>query len=181
MSVENISLFMTHDFKKIPHFSLHQHYQLRFFQDGDEEHWATIVTKTGEFDDIDQARERFVQEFQPYLDEVKRRMLFLETNDGQVVGTSTAWYGNWNGKEIGRLHWVEIIPEHQGRKLAKPLVTVAMKQLQTMHNQAYLKTQTTSYPAINMYLQLRFVPVITTPEEQYGWELVGEKLNQTFD
>lgn len=172
---------MTHSLKEVPEYPLDKKYRLRLFEEGDEEHWSTIVTKTGEFEDIAQARKRFSQEFAPFLDEVKRRMLFLETDDGQVVGTSTAWYGNWNGKEIGRLHWVEIIPDYQGRKLAKPLVTAAMKVLQTLHNQAYLKTQTTSFPAINMYDQLGFVPVITTPEEQYGWELVEKKLNQTFD
>ncbi|WP_237669516.1 GNAT family N-acetyltransferase [Virgibacillus halodenitrificans] len=57
------------------------------------------------------------------------------------------------------MYWVEIIPAFQGKGLGKPLISKAMQTLAHFHDQAYLKTQSSSKAAIHLYKKL-------------GWEMV---------
>src|SRR5699024_8980243 len=127
---------------------------LSFFQAGDQINWARIETQAGEFQNEKSALEHFKKEFGPYQYELKKRCLFIETNDGEKIGTTTAWFGQLKEDEniYGRIHWVGIVPDHQGKKLAKPLLSHALKVLAQFHDKAYLTSQTTSYQAVNMYL-----------------------------
>src|SRR5699024_5726009 len=131
--------------ENIPEFPLPKNYHITFFQAGDESHWARIENQVGEFPDEKSALQRFEKEFGPYQNEITKRCLFIETANGQKIGTSTAWYGHLNEDEdiMGRIHWVGILPEHQGKKLAKPLLSYALKVLAKYHDKAYLTSQTT--------------------------------------
>lgn len=60
------------------------------------------------------------------------RCLFIENEHGEAIATTTAWYGDLRGKVEGRIHWVGVIPEYQGRGLAKPLLSEAMKTLKSI-------------------------------------------------
>lgn len=104
-------------------------------------------------------------------------MFFIEDETGQAIGTASAWYGELNGEEMGRIHWVGIVPEHQGKKLAKPLLTFLLQQLASRHRKAYLKTQTTNLKAINAYLNLGFEPCIKAKTEEVIWEQVFGELD----
>lgn len=95
---------------------------------------------------------------------MEERCFFLETDAGRVIGTATAWHHpSFHGARYGRLHWVAIHPEFQGRKLAKPLVGAAMRRLAELHRRAYLTTQTTSWKAVKIYLDFGFEPLAETP------------------
>src|SRR5699024_9877848 len=56
----------------------------------DAKSWANVVTKTKEFPHVDKSMERFKEEFLPCLTEAKERIIFMETDFGEVVGTATA-------------------------------------------------------------------------------------------
>jgi len=88
------------------------------------------------------------------VDDMSKRCLFIENDHGETIATTTAWYGDLtgNGEILGRIHWVGVIPAYQGRKLSKPLLSATMNILANHHSSAYLTSQTTSYQAINMYL-----------------------------
>src|SRR5699024_7798028 len=111
-------IYMIHDLMDLPNVPLPKGYRFRKFDftRNDEALWATIVTATGEFASESEARQRFEDEFQPYPHETAERILFLETTEGRPVGTASAWFGEWNGETIGRLHWIEIIPDFQAKK-----------------------------------------------------------------
>lgn len=136
--------------------------------------WADILTSTGEFTSKNLALERFTQEFTPWLSLVKKRLVFLETEEGDAVGTASAWFGKFNRVDMGRLHWVEIKPEFQGKKLGRPLITQAMTLLKHYHQTAYLKTQASSGAAIHLYQKLGWQRVITTEEERHIWAEIAE-------
>lgn len=175
----NTPLYMLHQLDDIPNNSLPNSYRFRLFrQKNDSETWAKIVTATGEFPDENKAIERFNNEFKPHPNEVPKRIIFLETSDGHAAGTATAWFGEWNKVTIGRLHWVEITPEFQGKKLGRPLIAEAMKLLSQYHRQAYLKTQESSLAAIHIYNQFGFKPVCTTNEQQTAWDRVFHSLKK---
>nr|WP_245301511.1 GNAT family N-acetyltransferase [Virgibacillus natechei] len=168
------------DLLDIPEYSLPTGFQMRLFGEGDEHTWARIETSVGEFKDEKTALERFNKEFEPYRNEMYQRCLFIENTDGEAIATTTAWYGDLNGDgEIsGRIHWVGVVPENQGKKLSKPLLSASMGILANYHSKAYLTSQTTSYQAINMYLNYGFEPYLTDPSHHEAWELMEKTLNR---
>ncbi|MDF2716699.1 MAG: hypothetical protein K0R28_3624, partial [Paenibacillus sp.] len=131
-----------------------------------------------EFKSTEAAMRRFTEEFAPHIAEMEKRCLFVIDAQGLPIGTTTAWYGLLNGNRIGRIHWVAVIPEHQGKKLSKPLLSAALRTLAQFHEQAYLTTQTTSYKAVGMYLNYGFEPVMQTPECTEGWKWIGRLLGK---
>lgn len=162
------------------HIPLPDGYYFRNFKDGDQEIWAQIETAAGEFSSIDKALKRFTHEFAGFEAELESRCFFLcDSSNDRVIGTSMGWYGNEVSDEIiGRLHWVAIHPDYQGRKLGKPLVARAIERIQQSHTKAYLTSQTTSWKAINMYLDFGFRPLYMSDDCSKAWELLSEKLNR---
>lgn len=166
-----VPLYMYHDLSNVPICDLPEGYQFRLYkQESDAKRWAKIVTATNEFSSEEKALERFSTEFLSSKTEIKTRIIFIETTGGQTVGTATAWFGKWDQSVIGRLHWIEIIPEFQGNGLGRPLITKTMQILRNNHSTAYLKTQASSEAAIHLYKQLGWNPIITTKEEELIWK-----------
>lgn len=164
------ALFMTHDLKVIHEFDLPSGYHFRMFNKREDALvWAKIVTQTQEFSTESEAIARFNVEFLPNMTETEKRMIFIETNAGERVGTATAWFGKLGDETMGRLHWVEIIPEYQGKKLGRPLITKAMSLLNDFHTSAYLKTQISSPAAIHLYQQLGWTAAPQSEQEQMIW------------
>ncbi len=168
------------DLKHIPEHQLPEGFKIRFFEKGEEQVWARVETAVDEFTDETAALAHFEKEFGQFRDEMTERCLFLETNEGEVIGTTTAWYGKLEGEEnvTGRIHWVGVIPEYQGKKLSKPLLAEAMRVLAEFHDSAYLTSQTTSYQAVNMYLNFGFEPYVTNETDIEAWTLLEEVLNR---
>lgn len=177
--MESIEVTMTRkDLKDIPEHSLPEGFYLDFFQKGDEADWVHLETVTNEFPNEEKAWARFNREFGHRLDEFSKRCLFLKNKDGKIIGTTSAWYGELVGEEIGRIHWVSLLPEYQGQGLAKAMLTGAMKVLVQHHDKAYLDSETKNYKAINMYLQYGFKPYFHSPADQKAWEILEEKLEK---
>lgn len=162
----------------IPRFAFPNGYRCRTFGRGEEGIWAEIESSVTEFKTTEKALEYFRHEFGPFLDDFESRCHFIENAKGKCIGTATAWYSRcFQGEEYGRLHWLGIVPEYQGRKLAKPLVCCVMNRLAASHERAYLTSQTTSYRAINIYLDFGFRPLILTENCPQAWHLMAELLN----
>lgn len=168
------------DLFNIPEYSLPTGFRMRFFEKGDEQKWAKVETSVDEFKNKKDALEHFNQEFGAYIEEMSKRCIFIENKNGEVIGTTTAWYGDLNedGDLWGRIHWVAISPEYQGRGLSKPLLSAAMSIIAGFHSKAYLTSQTTSYQAVNMYLSYGFEPYIINSSCYEAWDLLESTLNR---
>lgn len=178
--MKSMRVIMTRaDLNNIPEYSLPAGFKLRLFKKGDQTEWARVEAAADEFENEEQALERFNEEFGDHLDEFEKRCVFLENSEGEVIGTTTGWYGKEEGWDevSGRIHWVSIVPEYQGKGLAKPLLTSAMKIMAEYHEEAYLSSRTTNYKALNMYRQHGFKPLVRNAYEEEAWELVEEKLD----
>ena len=166
----------------LPEYALPPQYGWRYFQPGDERHWARIETSAGEFGDTDAALAGFrLPRYFPTDDWLDQRMLFL-TDGGVPFATATAWFGD-DGPDApeGRLHWVGIDADHQRRGLSYPLVSLAMRRIRALgHASAYLTTQTSSWPAIKVYRAFGFAPMIREEKEIEGWRIVSEKTGIDF-
>lgn len=164
--------------QNIPEYELPEGFTIRFFEKGDEQEWARIETCVDEFETEATALERFTTEFGNHLDEMTERCLFIENELGEKIATATAWYGNLRGEVEGRIHWVGIVPAYQGKGLAKPLLSATMKVIESFHNTVYLTSQTTSYQAINLYLQYGFEPYLTDQTCEEAWCLMETVLKK---
>lgn len=179
--MRDIPLTLVHpDFSTRPSYECPAGYRVRSYADGDEEAWIRIEVPAGAFPDAAAARRQFETEFAPVRQCLPGRMLFLEHLDGGPIGTTTAWEGQFAGETRGRIHWVGIMPEWQGRGLAKPLLSAAMDRLAADYARAYVTTETTSYRGINLYLHFGFVPWVETDLDREGWAILAEVLGRTL-
>ena len=142
--------------KDIPLFVLPEAFRLRAHRPGDEELWARIQNEADEFQEID--RSVFDAQFGSDSREHGRRIFYMETNDGEPVGSIAAWYGESDFDAAwGRIHWVAILPAWQGKGLSKPLMTAALERLRELgHEKAYLTTDTRRAGAIALYRKFGF-------------------------
>ena len=154
-------------------------YALTPYVPGDERHWVAIHERADRYNTA--FDERFRRSFgeaggrmdagalaarQVYLRHLARDASPDASPDaaaGTPVGTATAWYDaadqDADGTPVGRVHWVALVPEHQGRGLAKPLLAWVLARLAALgHRRAVLDTSTARVVAINLYRQFGFRP-----------------------
>lgn len=166
------------DLTDLPAFPLPEGYRLRYFRAGEDHLWAEIEVAVASFDSMDRALAGFEREFGPGRARMEERCLYMEAPDGRVIGTSTAWYNDaFNGRDYGRIHWIAIRPEYQGRGLARPLLAASLRRIADFHDRAYLTTQTTSVRAINLYLDFDFIPFETYSRCKEGWTWLATVLD----
>lgn len=167
------------DFENVPQHELPEGYRFRTFADGDREMWCEVCLESGLFENMDQAREKFDKDFGGHEEEMNERCFFLvDEATGKAVGTTTAWYDiNFQdtGLDYGRIHWVAIRKDYQGRKLARPMMTYAMRYLAERHQRARLATNTECARAISIYLDFGFEPVLTTDRWEEAWRILAEE------
>jgi GNAT superfamily N-acetyltransferase len=164
----------------ISNFPLPPGFSLRWYQPGDQEIWFRIQTASDQLNEI--TPELFQQQFGNDDQALAKRQCYLLTTQGRAVGTATAWYNdNFEGRDFGRVHWVAILPDYQGRGLARPLMTAICERLRELgHKRAYLTTSTARLGAIRLYLRFGFSPLIRNPAEAALWHSVEDKMPATF-
>lgn len=168
----------------IPTYSLPIGYSLQLYADdnNDKAQWAEIAMAAGEFKSKEDALEMFENSYSKTEEKMPltESIYFLVNSDGKYIGTSSAVYWECDGKEYAGLGWVSIIPEYQGKKLAKPMVSTVLRKIAEYANECHLDSQTTSWKAINMYADLGFVPVIKTDDSKQAWKLLSKLCQRNF-
>ena len=169
-------LMIREGLEAFPRLALPEGFTMRAFRIGDRKTWVDLhleaepyVTVTGEL---------FDHEFGRDLPAMPRRCCFLLSPTQREIGTVTGWYHrSYRGRRWGRIHWVAIVPEFQGRGLSKPMMSFAMDRLRSLrHRRAMLSTQTQRIPAIKTYLDFGFLPDMTIPGARRAWSLVRSRL-----
>jgi RimJ/RimL family protein N-acetyltransferase len=159
-TVPYIKIFMRRDGNKpLPVCDIPQGYRYVFYAPGDIASWAVIETSVGEFDTIQEAEDYFKKEFLPFEEELKRRMVFIETENGEKVATATAWWGYDDKRRRPTLHWVAVKPEHQGKRLGKAISSEVIRLIVEIEGEQtiYLHTQTWSHKAVVIYEWAGFI------------------------
>lgn len=178
----NLSVRMERDdLDGIAEFPLPPDCSLRWYETGDERAWTDIHLAAEEFAEItDDVHPR---EFGTDARTLAQRQCFLLDARHVPIATATAWLDDdYFGRPYGRVHWVAVRPEHQGRGFSKPLMsTVLARMAELGHNRAYLRTSTARLPAINLYVLFGFRPSLRTAEERTVWEQLNGNLRRPFD
>jgi ribosomal protein S18 acetylase RimI-like enzyme len=179
LKVEYIKLKMVRlDLENIPEYSMPHGFKLKFYKIGEEPLWARIEAAAGEFESEEAALSYFNTQFADYKHELENRCLFIVSNEGKVIGTAMAQESSDGDKSLGRVGWVGIDPEFQGLGLSKPLLSQVMKVLKEHHEKVYLTTQTTSFRAVNMYLNFGFLPAIESKGDREAWKYIEKILDR---
>ena len=129
-------------------------FSIRAYQSGDAIHWRAIHELADPFNSFDDTT--FATWFGNDEDEdqLRARQRFVNSPDGEVIGTATAWF---DSPEIGRVHWVAIVPQFQGRGLARPLLSHIGQTLRELgHTRAVLTTSLERPVAVALYQKLGF-------------------------
>ena len=178
---EYISVTMTRDhLEDIPQFHLPPDFAIRWYQDGDEELWLEIERASE--DHIEITHELFMEWHGDHLSMLKDRMFFLLDPEMKAIGTATAWFlDEYNGKPYGRVGWVAIIPDMQGKGLSRPMMTVLCNRLKDLgHERAYLTTSTTRFPAIRLYWRFGFRPEYDRVNDRVVWQELERRIRQGY-
>lgn len=160
----------------LPAFTLPAGWSLRWYQPGDAGHW-TRIHRAAEREHIITPtlfREQFGNDDQLLAE----RQCYLVHPDGEAVGTASAWFDNaFQGGHWGRVHWVALLPECQGRGLAIPLLAAVCQRLRELgHDRAFLRTTPSRLAAINLYLRFGFQPHARNADEAHVWQSLAPKL-----
>jgi len=144
----------------IPDFPLPSGFKFVLYKDGDEADWARIETSVDEFDSEFAALLLFKEQFIPHSDELKRRLVFIENENGIKVATANAWWSFVDGERRAWLHWVSVDPLYQGLGLGKAVTVKVTELLKEIEGDVdfYLSTQTWSYKAIDIYIKCGYIP-----------------------
>lgn len=175
--IRYIELLLERELDSLPSHPLPEGYRFVFYRPGDRDSWIAIEQSAKEFDCYDQGAAAWRRYYGGHEEELPRRMLFIEEEStGEKVATATAYYDVIHGDPSGSawLHWVAVRRDRQGRGLSKPLAARAlavMKELGYTH--AKIPTQTTSWVAVKVYLDLGFRPIPQNAERaREGWGIV---------
>lgn len=156
-------------------------YALRWYRPGDERKWVEIQRQAERY--VRASEDLFRKEFGGDAETLGRRQAFLLDARATAVATATAWFDDdYHGRRYGRLHWVAVVPDFQGRGLSKPLLSAVLRRMRKLgHDRAYLRTATARIPAINLYAAFGFVPAIRSRQDYERWQAVNDSLKRPFD
>ena len=156
----------------LPQYELPEGYHFAFYQPGDRDSWIDIERSAREL----RSHEQGVEVWQQYYGDVETllcdRMLFVVNEKGEKVATATAY--PTDDPQLGQVHWVAVKREEQEKGIAKALMA---KVLQVMvehgNTRAMLHTQTVTWVAVRMYLNLGFRPTEKSAQEHAeGWRII---------
>jgi GNAT superfamily N-acetyltransferase len=162
-----------------PQYALPYPFTIRWYQEGDEQHWLAMKARSDHFHQADLTY--YLNTYGAHANLLPQRQAFLCDRAAQPIGTTTAWFEDFAGQPYGKVNWVFIVPEAQGQGLAKPLLSVIGQRLRLLgHTRALLYTLTTRLPAIHLYQTFGFVPGVRHAADEVAWNDINQHLRIPF-
>lgn len=162
------------DLEHVPVIPLPEGYVLRTFREGDEVGIARVYAESMLGNETPEAVRKTIMEHPCYTPQ----RVFVVEHAGTLAGTAAAWIANGN-PGVGYLHMVGTLPEHRGRRLGSILTIAAIEY---SRNEGFTRQQLATdewrEPALRMYLDLGYDPLITDDTHPARWEALVEKLGR---
>lgn len=164
----------------VPEFKLPEGYHFSFYEPGDRDAWIEIEKSSKECGTTEEAKSAWDNYFAPYESLLSSRMIFVVTDSGKKIATASAYFDvhGLDPVDSGRLHWVAVHRDYQGRGISRALLSKAlntMSSFDVVH--AYCHTSTRNWLACKLYLDLGFVP--DNVDEQIGWGIMKTLTNHS--
>lgn len=172
--IRYFELLLERGLDNLPHIPLPEGYRFVFYQPGDRDAWIRIEQSAREFSDFRQGLEAWERYYGGREDTLLSRMVFVEDERGEKAATATAYYDARDPSGSGWLHWVAVRREYQGKGLSKPLIVHALSILRRLgYTRAKIPTQTTTWLAVKIYLDLGFLPIPQNAvNSRDGWRII---------
>ena len=169
-------LMLEQDLKNVSELPLPAGYRYVSYTPGSKETWIGIERSAREFRSREEGEEAWQRYYAARENELEGRMFFVADNAGRMLATATAFYDIRTGDdgENGWLHWVAVRRDAQGRGLSKPLITHVLQCMKNMgYKRCVVPTQTTTWLACKVYLDLGFRPIAKNAERnRTGWRII---------
>ncbi len=124
------------------------------YQHGFEKDWARLEYAVGDFSSAEEAMQYFTEK---YLCGETDDLLFLLSDQGQVIGSCIAWTDERKGRDVNSLHWLIVDDLYQRQGLGRALCCETMNRFYLRNQKPiYLHTQPWSWKAILLYASLGF-------------------------
>ena len=143
-----------------PVIPLNPDYKIVPYKAGDIDTWISIQSQTEKFIEI--TKELYYRNFGDDDEILSQRQFFLIDNKtNKAIGTTTAWFlfldEHCTAEKWGRVHWVCILPEYQGKGLGKALVSFTLEKLKELgHTEIFLDTDIRRQNAVHIYKSFGF-------------------------
>ena len=152
-------LRMWRNLEDLPKVEVANGYTLRSFEPGDASAFVEIKNEAFS-EEHGGGRDWTLFDFhKEYLDSPHfrpERVLFAASEE-KLVGTTTAWTSEFEGREVGLIHWVAVVPEHRSKGLGQALNVQALHKLKEMgYEECVLSTNESLSSAVRLYLRLDF-------------------------
>ncbi len=169
------------DLNSIPHYTLPPEYRCKWYEPGDEQVWVDIHVQAEAH--VQVTLDTYRRAFGADEQSLRARQCFLLDPRRMPIATATAWYeDDFHGRPFGRVHWVAVVPEYQGRGLSKPLLAIVLERMSELgHESVFLRTSTGRLPAIGLYQKFGFGPSLHSAEDREVWRQLNDKLRSPFD
>lgn len=181
--IKYYELLLERDLDALPVFSLPEGYKFVFYKQGDRDIWIDIEKSAKEFISYEQGLEAWNKYYANHEQELLNRMVFIEDANGRKAATATAYYDitNRDKSNDSWLHWVAVRREYQGRGLSKPLISYVLNVMRGLgYVHAKIPTQTTTWLACKIYLDLGFLPLPQNAiNSRKGWEIIKALTNHS--
>lgn len=159
----------------LPAIKLPPGYTIRTGREGDGSHWARIIRESFADDSFDEAR--FESEMKCHPAYRLDRIFFACAPDGLPCGTASAYRHEPFGPDMGCLHYVGVCPAHLGKGLGAAVSVMVLRKFRSEGLKgAMLNTDDFRLPAIKLYLNLGFSPLIIHENQPARWAAVFAKL-----
>lgn len=169
-------LVLERDLEDLPDIPLPEEYRLQTYAPGDRDAWIRIELSAKEFSTYAEGEQGWSRYYEGREQELPGRMYFAVSAQGEKAATATAYYDIRRDDDgvNGMLHWVAVRREDQGRGLSKPLIACVLRRMKALgYRRAVVPTQTTTWLACKVYLDLGFHPIPRNAERsRAGWEIV---------
>lgn len=166
------------DLDNLPKLELPPGYGMRTYREGDEVHWANIIS------DSFGGKQRTAEDTRNEITGQERFVpdgFYFATHDGTPVGTACAWRQTVDETEVGYVHMVGVASAHTGHKLGKWVSLAVLIYFRDYGFRcAMLDTDDFRIPAIKTYLNLGFVPVYIEDGQPKRWQVIFEELKLSF-
>lgn len=165
----------------ISEYALPADYHFEFYKDGDRDTWIEIGKSAKEFSNYGEGLDAWNRYYTGKENELYNRMVFIINEQGEKVATATAFYDIHGRDKSGAswFHWVAGKREYQGKGLSKPLIIYVLKLMKTLgYTHAKIPTQTNTWLAVKIYLDLGFKPIPENAVNSYiGWCIIKTLTN----
>ncbi len=174
-------LMLEQNLDDIKEMDLPPEYHYENYTPGDREVWITIERSAREFAGREEGEAAWLKYFAGHEKELESRMFFVADSFGRKLATASAYYDIYTGDdgETGWLHWVAVHSDAQGLGLSKPLITHVLACMKKLgYKKAVIPTQTNTWLACKLYLDLGFVPMKENAERnRAGWNIIKTLTN----